>query len=96
MRVGRLVRYARRRAGFTQRELASRAGVPQPSVARIESGHVSPRAETVDRLLAACGVRLALEERPGRGLDRSAIRELHRLSPLARLELAAAEANALP
>ena len=40
--------------GLTQRELAHRVGVPQPAIARIESGMVSPRVDTLDRLLAAC------------------------------------------
>lgn len=93
--TARLVRYSRRRAGLTQRELAARAGVPQPTIARIESGRVSPRLETVDRLLDACGVRLAVEDRPGRGLDRTAIRELLRLTPVQRLEEAVSEAHSL-
>lgn len=95
MFTARLIRYSRRKAGLTQRQLAERAGVPQPTIARIESGAVSPRLATVDRLLAKCGVRLVVEDRPGQGIDRTAIRELLRLTPTERLELAAAEANAL-
>lgn len=75
--------------------MAALAGVPQPTVARIESGAVSPRADTVERLLAACGARLVVEDRPGAGVDRSAIRELLRLTPTQRLDLATREANAL-
>lgn len=56
---------------------------------------MSPRADTLDRLLAACGARLVVEDRPGSGVDRSTIRELLRLTPDERLELAAREANAL-
>ena len=95
MSTARLVRYSRRKAGLTQRQLAARAGVPQPTVARIESGVVSPRLETVDRLLAHCGVRLVVEQRSGQGVDRTGIRELLQLTPTERLELAAADANAL-
>ncbi|MDQ1713223.1 MAG: hypothetical protein QOE45_2673 [Frankiaceae bacterium] len=34
--AARLLRHARRRAGLTQRALVAKAGVPQPSVARID------------------------------------------------------------
>lgn len=93
--IARLVRYARRRAGLTQRALARLAGLPQPTIARIESGAVSPRMDTVERLLDACGMRLALEPRAGRGIDRTAIRELLRLTPAERLAAAVADAGAL-
>lgn len=81
MDAARVLRQARRRAGLTQRQLASEAGVPQPMVARIESGTVIPRVDTLDRLLAACGEGLESHPRPGRGLDRTIARELLRLSP---------------
>jgi transcriptional regulator with XRE-family HTH domain len=90
--TARILRYARRRAGLTQRALARRAGVPQPTIARIESGAVSPRVETMERLLAPCGMRLGVEPRAGSGVDRTAIRELLRLSPAERLAAAAADA----
>jgi transcriptional regulator with XRE-family HTH domain len=93
MNAARIVQYCRRRAGFTQRVLAARVGIKQPAIARIESGRVIPRADTLDRLLSACGYQLEL--RPSPGLDRTAIRELLRISPRRRLELAAAEANNL-
>ena len=93
--TARLVRYSRRRAGLTQRQLAARAGVPQATVARIESGAVSPRVDTVDRLLAECNARLTIDTRPGRGIDRTAIRELLRLTPTQRVESAAEEARNL-
>jgi len=50
-----LLKTARRRAGLTQRELARRTGMPQSSIARIETGHTDPRVETLSRLLAGCG-----------------------------------------
>jgi predicted transcriptional regulator len=81
MDAARVLRQARRRAGLTQRQLASLAGVPQPMVARIESGAVIPRVDTLDRLLEACGEGLESHPRPGRGLDRTVAREILRLSP---------------
>ena len=73
MNAASAVRYARRRAGLTQRELAGRTGVPQPAIARIERGAVSPRIATLDRLLAATGDALELTTRIGDGVDRSLI-----------------------
>ncbi len=46
---------------MTQQQLAQATGMPQPSVARIEAGTVSPRASTLIELLAATGHRLAVE-----------------------------------
>ena len=55
MHAAQFVREARLRAGLTQRALASRAGVSQPLVARIESGKVQPSFERVLDLVRACG-----------------------------------------
>jgi len=82
-----LLREARRHAGLTQRELARRTGVAQPTVARIEAGVAQPRVETLERLLAACGQTLASTMRPGAGVDRTQMRELLRLSPRQRIDL---------
>ena len=53
-----LVREARKRAGLTQTELAQRAGVPQSTVGRIESGARVPSTELVERLIRAAGFEL--------------------------------------
>jgi transcriptional regulator with XRE-family HTH domain len=53
-----LVREARRRAGLTQAELAQRAGVPQSTVGRIESGARVPSTALVERLVRAAGFEL--------------------------------------
>ena len=63
-----LVREARKRAGLTQIALAERAGVPQSTVARVESGVQVPSTDMVERLVRASGfeIRVALGERdPG-------------------------------
>ena len=93
MKAGTVLREARRRAGLTQRELARVAGVPQPAVSRIERDHVSPRLDTLDVLLRACGLAFDLVERPGLGVDRTLIRERLRLSPIERARLTAREWN---
>ena len=87
MTAQKLLRDSRARAGLTQRQLAHRAGIAQPTIARIEAGVADPRVETLARLLAACGASLVAAVRPGVGVDRSQIRELLRLSPRRRLEL---------
>jgi transcriptional regulator with XRE-family HTH domain len=60
MRAGQFVREARRRAGLSQRELAAKAGVSQPLVARIERGSVDPPFALVRRLVRACGFDLSV------------------------------------
>ena len=82
-----MLREARRHAALTQRELARRTGVAQPTIARIEGGVAEPRFDTLERLLAACGQTLASTARPGSGIDRSQLRELLRLSPRQRIDL---------
>ena len=79
---------ARRRAGLTQRELAGRTGIPQPSISRIERGRVSPSVDTLDRLLSATDLELEAVPRLGDGVDRSLIRELLALTPRERLSRA--------
>lgn len=59
-----LVREARKRAGLTQAALAQRAGVPQSTVARVESGARTPSTDLVERLVRAAGyeIRVGLGE----------------------------------
>jgi len=52
------IRDARRRAGLTQVELASRAGTSQATISAYEHGRKEPSVETLSRLLAATGTRL--------------------------------------
>jgi len=51
--AGAELRARRLAAGLTQRQLAERAGVPQPNVSAYESGRRRPAPETVERLAAA-------------------------------------------
>lgn len=80
MDAARVTREARGRAGLTQRELARATGMPQPAVARIETGDVVPRVDTLARLLTECGVALSVKQRPRDGVDRAEIRALLRLT----------------
>ena len=81
MDPARILRQARRRAGLTQRQLAEKAGVPQSRIAKLESGAVIPRVDTLDGLLEACGEGLESVPRPGIGVDRTISRELLRMLP---------------
>lgn len=90
-----LVRYSRLRAGLTQQQLAARVGISQPALARIESGRISPRIDTLARLLRACGMSLEPMPRAGEGIDRSTIRRMLKRSPRERLRIAAQEARNL-
>ena len=83
-----MVRYARRRAGLTQRGLSQRSGVPQETIARIERG-ANPRFDTLERLLHACGYTLEIQPRLGIGIDRAGIRQLLALSEPERARVAA-------
>lgn len=89
-RVAEWVNGARRSAGLTQRQLAEKSGVPQPTIARIESGKQMPRADTLDKLLKACGWELDMTPRRGKGEDRGLIKSWLALTPLARAERGAA------
>ena len=70
------VRWARKRAGMTQHDLAQAVGMPQPSIARIEAGTVIPRTATLLAILEATGHQLIVEP-IGPEADDEAIR--HRL-----------------
>ena len=86
-----VLREARRRAGLTQREMASRAGVRQPVVAAYESGRREPTIPMLRKLLRATGHDLDLD---------LGLRPAHRLADPeranARLQLALDLAEHLP
>jgi transcriptional regulator with XRE-family HTH domain len=93
MKAARALKYARAKAGLSQRELAQKAGVPQSTIGRIESGAVDPRVETLNALLRACGYDLEVEPRLGIGVDRSQIRGCLRQSPAERIIRASADSR---
>lgn len=87
MDAAHTLRTTRRRAGLSQRQLAARTGVAQPTIARIERGRAEPRVTTMTKLLAACGWRLEPMRRRGQGVDRTLIRDMLRRSPAERLHI---------
>jgi len=66
--AGDLLRAARWSAGLTQRDLAAKASVPQPTIAAIESGRRQPGVGLLVRILGAAGARLTLEPAEHRSL----------------------------
>ena len=51
---------ARQAKGLSQKDLAEISGIKQPAIARLENGHISPGVDTINRLLAPLGKRLAV------------------------------------
>lgn len=91
--AGELLRQARRRSGLSQRALARRARVPQPTIASIERGRQDPRYRTLSRLVRSCGFRLDFLPTGDTGVDRSLIREQLKLTPGQRLRQVRREAG---
>ena len=58
-----LIREARDAAGLSLAERAERAGTSKPTLSKYENGLVDPRAETLDRVLRACGRSLRATDR---------------------------------
>jgi uncharacterized protein len=92
MRASTVLRTARRQAGLTQRELADRTGIPQSTIARVESDQNDPRASTLNALLVGCGqmlvgsglsadVALGVSERAARYLPEITRRLAQRFNP---------------
>jgi transcriptional regulator with XRE-family HTH domain len=55
---GVMVKQVRESRGMSQAELAEVSGVDQPNISAIENDRRSPSAETLNRLLVACGYEL--------------------------------------
>ncbi|HHW40442.1 MAG TPA: helix-turn-helix transcriptional regulator [Syntrophomonadaceae bacterium] len=53
----------RSEAGLSQAELAKRVGTTQSAIARMESGKVIPRLESLAKIAAACGKKLEIYAR---------------------------------
>jgi transcriptional regulator with XRE-family HTH domain len=69
-----LIQQIRQRAHLTQRELAERAGMSQPAIAKLEHGTANPTLETLARCAAAAGFDLRLELVPRPAADAVVLR----------------------
>lgn len=88
-----LLFHVRRAAGLSQRELARRTEIPQPTIAAIEAGRRDPRIGTLDKLVDGCGWMITMVPQKGKGIDRAQIRRLLALTLEERLRRGVAEAN---
>jgi len=80
------IREARRSAGLTQASLASRLGVPQSVIARVERPGSNPTWDTVSKALDACGRELSVRVRPTQGsIDETLVERQLRHTPGQRL-----------
>lgn len=80
-----LIKESRRASGLTQAELADRAGMTQPVIARLEREGANPRLSTLEKVIAATGQSLELATGPGSGIDETMIVADLKLSPDQRL-----------
>ncbi|WP_216896977.1 helix-turn-helix domain-containing protein [Nocardia alni] len=62
--LGEAVRALREESGWTQSELADRAGLKQPAVARLEAGGTMPTIPMLERIAEAFQMRLTVEFQP--------------------------------
>ncbi len=62
--LGRRVRELRVQQGLSQTELAQRAGMTQPAVARFEAGGTVPTLPVLERLARALGAKLSVQLAP--------------------------------
>lgn len=85
MRGGLLIAEARKRAGFTQSQLAERMGTHQSVIARWETGRSSPSCENTTRAVRACGFDLGISITPADDHDLALIRRELTLLPHERL-----------
>jgi hypothetical protein len=88
MTTGELIRSARLRAGYSQKELAQRLGMASSSIARWETDTVEPGFSTLRRVLQACGfdippVLVPYERDPERDAQ---IDEMQALTPQERMK----------
>ena len=93
MKAGDLVREARLRNGLSQADLARAAGCHQSTVARIETGTISPDLPALTRLCEAAGFTLRVELAPVDHAQAALVEDFLRLTPAARLRAATRHAR---
>jgi len=56
--IGKRIKSLRQSKGYSQRELARRAGLTHTTISSIEAGRIDPSLGTLKRVLGACGLRM--------------------------------------
>jgi HTH-type transcriptional regulator / antitoxin HipB len=66
LQIAHMIRDLREKVGFSQAEVARKARVSQPMIARLERGdhRRTPTIETIHRILSILGYQLILEVKP--------------------------------
>lgn len=59
--IGKMIAAARKKQGFTTRQLADMCGLPQSHIVRIESGRYAVTIDTIGIIAATLGLRISLE-----------------------------------
>jgi transcriptional regulator with XRE-family HTH domain len=85
MEPATLIRLARQAAGLTQAELAKRARMKQPEIARLERRGANPRLATLKRVVNATGHDLKLDLDLDAGIDETLIAASLKETPTERL-----------
>jgi HTH-type transcriptional regulator / antitoxin HipB len=62
--LAKAIRARREELGWSQRQLAERAGMTQPGVARFEAGGTTPTLPLLERLASALGLTLTISLSP--------------------------------
>lgn len=79
MDMARAIRRARLEAGFTQAELARRAGTSQATLSAYETSAKRPSLDTAERLLAECGRGLGISGRDSHEVPSPTLKERGRI-----------------
>ena len=58
---------ARKKSGFTQKQLSERTGIAQGDISKIEKGEANPSLKTLKRLASGMDMKLHLEFEPVSG-----------------------------
>ena len=88
-----MLRVARAKTGLSQRELATKAGVPHTTIAKIESGARQPSHPTMAKILAAVDLSLSTRLVPYDDHDDVLWEQDQRRSDAERAQIAAKQAR---
>ncbi|MGH3676877.1 MAG: helix-turn-helix transcriptional regulator, partial [Mycobacterium sp.] len=91
--AGNVLRVARAKTGLTQRQLATNAGVPYSTIAKIESGARQPTHPTMAKILAAVDLSLSTQLVPYDDHDDVLWEQEQRRSPTEREHMQAEQAR---
>ena len=89
-----IIHNARKRGGLTQAQLAELLGKSQSEIGRWERGEVQPSFETLQRIVAACGLELVAQTYNADDSYDAHIADMLRLSPGERVRESARQAEA--